>query len=89
MFETQTLHTVEDKHYKQLERNVLHKTHFPPFKVYPELQPQLPSGDDIELKLFNPEQDPQDILEIHLEQPGIISPQFLQLEFIKNAPVMH
>jgi hypothetical protein len=32
-FKPQTVHVVDDEHYKQLDINVLHKTHNPPLKI--------------------------------------------------------
>jgi hypothetical protein len=32
-FKPQTVHVVDDEHYKQLDINVLHKTHCPPLKI--------------------------------------------------------
>ncbi len=33
VFEPQAVHIVDDEHYKQLDINVLHKTHSPPLKI--------------------------------------------------------
>lgn len=32
-FKPQTVHVDDDEHYKQLDINVLHKTHSPPLKI--------------------------------------------------------
>ncbi len=53
------------------------------------MQPQIPFDKIIELKLFNDEQAPQEVLERQLRQPGITWLHVLQTELLIKYPEIH